>query len=356
MDIYVLDTSFKVVDTIDIYNSVIWTTRYYTAGDFELFMSVDKDKFKYIKKGYYLVREQDRISDDKFINVMIISNFEIKTDVENGDTLTITGKCLKSIVNRRVVVNQTILNGKVENCIKQLLNDNIINPTDTARKISNFEIGLHTLINTYTMSMQVTGDNLGEVITEICTTYGYGWDVFISDGKFIFYLYEGIDRSTNQNVNPRVTFSSEYDNLITSDYLSNSDNYANVAIVAGEGEGINRKKATAGTVAGLDRVEVFIDSRNSSTNEGNISESEYINMLIEEGNEALSEMKVTTSFEGDVDNNGTYQLNVDYMLGDLVQVINDYNLSATTRIIEIIESESDTGNNIVATFSTMEGV
>ena len=39
MDIYVMNTSFEVVGVIDDYLSVIWSRRYYTEGDFELYVS-----------------------------------------------------------------------------------------------------------------------------------------------------------------------------------------------------------------------------------------------------------------------------------------------------------------------------
>lgn len=356
MNINVLNKNFEQVDVIDSYESVIWTTRYFTPGDFELMLSVDSEIIENLKEGYYLVREQDALSEDEYHNVMIIENFEITTDAEEGDKLLVKGKCLKSIVGRRVVHQQTILNGRVDVCIKELLNDNIINPSNENRKISNFVVGSHNIINSYELSMQVTGNNLAEVISEICMTYGYGWDMFIKSSIFIFYLYEGVDHSYNQSENPYVIFSSEFDNLLTSDYKSIRDNYANVAIVAGEGEGINRKKVIAGSVKGLDRYEIFVDSRNSSSNDGEITEDEYNNMLLEEGVEELSNRKITTSFEGDVDDNGNFKLKTDYNMGDLVQVENDYGVSAATRIIEIIESEDEAGTNMIATFSDMEGV
>ena len=51
---------------------------------------------------------------------------------------------------------------------------------------------------------------------------------------------------------------------------------------------------------------------------------------------------------------GNYVLNKDYFLGDIVQVINEYGISATPRIIEIIESEDENGTSVVPTFSTWE--
>lgn len=353
MDIYVLDTSFEIVGIIDKYTSVIWTTRYFTYGDFELYMGASEGVLSLLQKGNYLVRQQD-MSGGEYRNVMIILNREITTDVEDGDNLIVTGRCLKSILNRRIIINQTILNGTVESCIQRLITENIISPTDTARQINNFILGPDTLSSSETMKQQITGKNLGEIVSEICAAFGIGYDVYISNGKFVFYLYEGTDRTTAQSTNPKVIFSSEYDNLISSDYKQSYNNFANAVTVAGEGEGVDRKKVTVGTVSGLDRFEIWVDARNTSSNGGEISETDYLAQLTQEGNEALIEHGVTTSFEGQVENTDNCTIGTNYFLGDLVQVENYYGISAATRIIEVIYSEDVNGVDVIPTFSEME--
>lgn len=353
MNIYVLDKNFNLVTLIDEYISIIWTRRYFTYGDFELYLSATKSNLDTLQQGYYLVREKD-VTVTEYRNVMIISSRKITTDEQNGDNLTVTGFCLKSILKRRVVAEQTNLNGQIAACIRQLVTENIISPTVSARAISNFTLGTDSITLTDSMQMQITGDNLSDAITEICTTYGLGYDIYISGSNFVFYLYQGADRSYNQAVNPHVVFSTEFDNLISSEYVNNRDNYANVAVVAGEGEGTARKKVTVGTASGLERLEIWVDARNASTNDGEITEAEYNQMLAQDGVEALAETDITTAFSGEIDNSVNYTYGVDYFLGDLVQIENDYNISAATRIIEVIDSEDDSGANLILTFSEME--
>lgn len=353
MDIYVLNSNFERVGIIDNYTSIIWTTRYYTTGDFELYIAADAETIDLIKNNAYLVRDKD-ITGNTYKNVMVIdiANIELKTDIENGDYLTVSGKCLKSIVGRRIVINQTSMNGKLETCVNRLLNENIINPTDAKRKISNFIFDNSTNFN-INVAMQATGDNLAELFSEICQNYGIGWDVYIKNKKFVFYLYKGVDRSANQSENPRVIFSYEFDNLITSDYKEDVTNYANVAIVAGEGEGAERKKKETGdsTATGLNRIETFVDARDVSTNNGEISNSEYNTMLAEKGNETLAELQKAITYEGEIDATKNYVLNRDFFIGDIVQAINQYGISKSTRIIEIIEADDENGESVIPTFS-----
>lgn len=354
MDIYVLDKSFNEVAVIDTFVSLIWTTRYFTNGDFELYLQAQEGLLDIFHEGYYLVRDIDMETNGKMHNVMFITSREIVTDAENGDNLIITGECLKSILKRRVISEQTVLQGYVLNCLKQLIDECIINPTVEARKISNFTFGADTFTISPKMKKQITGKNLAEAMEEICKAYGIGYDIYLKNGTFYLYFYKGVDRSTGQNVNPHVVVSESFDNLLSSDYKQSMDDFANVAYVAGEGEGNERKKKMVGTATGMDRYEIWVDARNESSNEGEIDESEYMAMLQTEGEEALSERNVTTMLSGEIINGVSFQINDDYYLGDIIQFENDYGISAATRVIEVIYNEDETGINVIPTFAEME--
>lgn len=349
MDVYVLNSNYEKIGVIDNYQSVIWTTRYFTPGDFEVYIPADKNLLNLLQVDNMLVRDKDIVGDE-CRNVMLIRNIEIQSDAETGDSFIITGQCLKSIVARRVVANQTNLSGTVENCIRSLITQNIISPSESDRAISSFVLGTDGSLTEASMSMQITGDNLAEALAEICATYGYGWDVFVKGSNLVFYIYEGENRSFEQSTNPHVVFSTEYDNLLSSDYKEDRSEYANVAIVAGEGEGTARKKATVGTASGLNRFEIWVDERNTSSNDGEISPSEYQELLEQAGAEKLAETGITTEFTGEVLPDVNFIYGVDYFLGDIVQIENDYGISKSARITEIIESEDENGPTVIPTF------
>ena len=346
MNFYLLNDNLEFISVIEIYRSFIWSTRYYTSGDFELYTPANKDLINLFKPGYYIIR------DDDYTQCMIISNFEIKTDIENGDYIIITGKSLKSILDRRIIWSQTVLNGNLETMLRGLVTDNAINPVNTSRAISNLILG-DTIGLTETIEAQYTGANLGETLTAICKTYGIGYDVLLDlqHKKFKFVLLQGVNRSYNQNNVPAVVFSNEFENLLTTDYTYKRDNYKNVALVAGEGEGIDRKTAAVGDAAGLDRYETYIDARDISSNNGAIGTNEYNQLLIERGTQKLNEMVIVEGINGEVENNYTYKLNRDYFLGDIVQIINDYGVSMAPRITEIIECHDENGFKCVPTFA-----
>ena len=127
--------------------------------------------------------------------------------------------------------------------------------------------------------------------------------------------------------------------------------YKNVALVAGEGEGVQRKSRTLGNAAGIDRFEVFVESNvSSTTEEGDLVD--YYEALIADGKEQLAERATTTSFEGEIDPT-MYRYKVDYNLGDIVTVRNEYGISANARIIEVAETWDSEGYSIDPVFEFM---
>lgn len=226
MEFYLLDNSLNRKYIIDTYSSAIWVPRYNDIGDCELAIDATVENFKKIEECKYIARSDDDM-------VCKIKKIEIKTDVENGDLLIITGIDIKDILNQRIVAKQTNFNGLIEDYIRLLINESIIKPTNSDRKINNFILA-DKKGYTERIKEQVTYDNVGVKIQKLCKQYGWGYKVGISNGNFIFSLYKGADKSKY------ITFSQNYDNISTTDYTRDDSNVKNIALVAGEGEGVAR--------------------------------------------------------------------------------------------------------------------
>ena len=348
MLLYVLNSNREIIDTVEVFKSLIWTTRYQASGDFELYLPASTHNFELFKKAKYVVRV------DKPDQCMLVKSLKLDTDIENGDYLTVTGKSLSSLLEQRIVWNQTILNDRPEQCILQLVALNVCHGAASGR-------GIHWLLpsgpsatTTASMKGQFTGDNLAEAVQSICKTYGLGYTIlFKLEAKmFDFRVLKGLDRTSNQEINPRVIFSNEFDNLLRTNYTFNTENFKNVAKVAGEGEGAARKTVTIGDATDIDRYEIFVDARDISSNEGEIDEETYKNQLIERGMEVLSESKIVETIEGEIEPSQNYKFGEDYDVGDIVEVINEYGISMTARITEVVECEDDTGTYVIPSFST----
>lgn len=229
----VMNKQFERLAVIDEYSSLIWTTRFYKVGDFELCVDIDDKTKGLFQKGFYIMREDDE-------NVGIVEDIQITKNEDQHEMLIISGRFLPSILARRIIAQQTVVNGSISSCVNTLLNDAIVNPSIAARKIPNFKLGSYNI--SQTMQAQYTGDNLLEKVSEICQTYGIGFKTILnSSNEFVFSLFTGVDRSYDQSVNPYVVFSDEYDNLLSSKYVEDYKEIATNVLVAGEGEGADRK-------------------------------------------------------------------------------------------------------------------
>lgn len=361
--INVYDMSFNLIGVLDTFSSIIWRPSYYEVGDFEIYTAATDEAINLLKENRLVVRNSDISVDSNgnttYKNVMVIKNMELKTDVENGDKIIITGRELKYLLHQRVIWQQTTLSGNVETGLRRLVSENAISPADTKRKIPNLVLGALASISD-TIEKQLTGEYLDEAITEICRAYNVGFDVFGYNNSYVFNLYRGLDRSYNQTVRPYVVFSDKFDNLFNTDYQLKTEEYANTALIAGEGEGTARKTTTVNNSAtGLNRYELYVDARDLSQNKDSddpsevISDTDYIKLLQERGSEKLAEAAITEGFSGEVlSGSGTnFKYGVDFDLGDIVTVINSYGIQKNVRVLSAIESEDENGIKLIPQFN-----
>lgn len=352
MDLLVLNTDLDAISVVDTYESFIWTDRYRQPGDFELYMSMMLSVLQYIRQDYYIWNRDSE-------HVMIIEKIRIDSDVEDGNHITVTGRSLESILDRRIVWGQQVIRGNLQNGVKTLLNSCIISPSDSNRKISNFIFKESTdpAITSLTIDAQYTGDNLLTVIEKICTEHDIGFKVTLNDNKqFVFELYAGVNRSYDQTSNPYVVFSPKFENIINSNYIESKSALKTVTLIGGEGEGSARKYTTVGGGSGLNRREIFTDARDISSDAGNgvtLTDAEYTSQLQQRGREKLSENTDVTSFEGQVETTIMFKYGEDFFNGDIVQITNEYGHETKARILEIVMSENEEGTSVYPTFATI---
>lgn len=351
MELFVLNADFESIAVIDTYESMIWTDRYNAYGDFEIYFAMDESLLEYIKEDYYLWLKDSEHS-------MIIEDIKIDADTEEGNRLIVTGRSLESILERRIIWGQRIFSGNLQNAIQTMLNENIISPSVADRKIANFIFvpSTDSKITSLTIDNQYTGDDLYTVIKGLCEENNIGFKIVLTDdNQFAFSLYAGADRSYDQTENPYVVFSPNFENIINSNYFSSKAGYRNVTLVAGEGEGASRKTTVVGSASGLDRRELFTDARDisSDTEDGTLSDAEYIAQLRTKGLKNLADHMITTAFEGEVEVTRLFKYGEDFFIGDIVQITNEYGNENSAYISELIISNSDEGLSIYPTFKTI---
>lgn len=350
MVLYILNSQLDRIGVIDQYKSFIWTPRYQTAGDFELLAPANAETVDLLQRDNLVMREDDPD------HAMFIEQVKINTDAEGGHTILVKGRDLKSILYRRIIWKQTVLDGTLAEGIETLLNDNVIAPEDDARKVDGFTVG-DLSVGSDALTVQYTCDNLGDTIDALCASYSVGYDVTIdiAANRMTFNLYKGEDRSYEQTENPYVVFSPEYENLVETTYQESLKKFYNVANVGGEGEGDERKFATAGdaSMSGLDRYELYVDKKSVSSNRGEITDAEYYELLKQAGEDKLAKSQITRAYEGTVQSRGQFRYGEDYGLGDIVEVVNEFGMEGRCRISAVIDCLDETGHHVVPTFEAL---
>lgn len=351
MTITLLDTNFKVLSVVDEYESFIWTDRYKEPGDFEYYNLVNKENFELFKPGYYL-------ANDESDHLMIIEKVEIITNVEEGSHIKVSGRSLESILDRRIVWNQTVLSGNLQNGILSIINSAFINPAIADRKIDNFQFvsSEDERVTVLTIDAQYTGDNILKIVTDICEDAKMGYKIVLDGTNFVMSFYFGTDRSDEVNDPNVIIFSYDFDNVLNMDYTEDNSTYKSITLIAGEGEGNTRKTATYGSGSGLNRKELFTDARDisSKADSGTIPAAQYTSLLEQRGKEKLAENVVKKDYDGEVDTTGMYKYGVDFFLGDEVLFKDLFGNSTKVRIDEIIFSNDSNGYTRYPTFTIVE--
>lgn len=379
LEVFVMDESFRSLYNLDTFESLIWTERYNGCGNFEFYTPVNQailqvvnviqNKMEKLLDCYVWLKESG--------NVMVIEDMEITTDVETGNHLIVSGRGLESLLERRIIWDQTILNGNLQNGIKKLIDQAIINPTIVDRKIPKFLFSVSTneYIEKQTIRAQYTGDNLYDTILAICKEKQLGFDVTLDlNDNFAFSLSYGENRSYDQEKNPYVIFSPKYENIINSDYLESSKTLKNVTLVAGENEDTYetqnesggttvyidpdssiRRKRIVGSGSSLARRELYTDARDiqSDVEGGKLTDEEYYALLDQRGAEKLAENQYTKVFTGEIEATKTFVYGKDFFKGDIVQIVNEYGMESKVRVSEVVRVQDTNGYKVYPTFEVV---
>ena len=348
MDIYILNKNFQTIGVIDAYESLIWTDRYSKYGDFEIYTTFSTEILEKAKQDYYVYIGESE-------HMMIIEGLQIESDAETGNHLRITGRSLESILDRRIIWSQTSISGSLQNSIKKLINAAIMNPTIADRQITNFifENSTDPRITSLTAEAEYTGDNLYDVVNALCESNYIGFKITLnSSNQFVFKLYMGEDRGYDQDNNPYVVFSPSYENIINSNYLDSTEVMRNVALVAGEDSGQQRRTLIVGRASSLTRRELYVDARDIQSEEV----TDYNQALKQRGLEYLIENSRTISFEGQVEATRMFVYGKDFFMGDVVQIVNEYGIQGSARVVEFIHSEDTNGIQMYPTFDAIQDI
>ena len=364
--VQVRNANLETIGIIDTAKSIIWHESYYSVGDFEIYAQATSKHVELLQRGNYITRLNDN-------EVGIISRIEISENAQDGLMIIAKGYFAKSILARRIIYNlsgktnkATVLRGNVESAARALVANNATACTfNTARNIPLLQLGQHSgstkiIVDSHghATQKQVTNDNLLDYSDALLQEYQMSAKVILSDDetKLLYVCREGIDRSMNNSSGiDSIIFSSDFDNLTDSDYISDEQNVRNMALIGGEGQGLDRfYSSIEGTESGLNRREIFVDASNISQKyeeddeEKTYTDEQYKAMLDSRGKLKLAQMIQVESFSGTINTAfGSWVLNRDYEIGDIVTIQNNkIGIYANVRITDTTEVQDENGYTV----------
>lgn len=233
MEVYT--PALELLGVLEEYQSVIWEEKAFGAGSF----SVDA---LLTDKTRELLTEE---------NILWIGGDTAGTiehydkTAEDGAYITVKGRLLTGILDKRILWGLYDLSGTPPEIMHYLVNECCIDPTRgdiEARKIPGLVL-LDAPTRGEKIYFQKTGGSLLEVLEAIGAAYQVAFGVRFNPAvpRMEFWTRWGVNRGINQNANEQVFYSTQLDDVLSSEYSYDSINWRNVALVAGEGEGKDRK-------------------------------------------------------------------------------------------------------------------
>ena len=131
MLIYILDNQYYLLGAITEQEDIVFNKRFNDVGYCALKVSCDEEMLSLLRTGRYIFRYDD----DMLCKVI---NPQLDTNVEQGDFLTVNAEDMNNILAGRIVRWDVAYSGTVAGFIKRLIDENIISPKQSQRRIENF--------------------------------------------------------------------------------------------------------------------------------------------------------------------------------------------------------------------------
>lgn len=361
----IYNTDWEKIAYIDSYTSLIWTRRFTTYGDFELYLPWKPSLNDIIKPDYYV--ELDGDPDLKGIwnteiYAMIIERIEYVQETGQPTMMIVKGRCLESLLYRRVFYQDIVLSDSTTgyslsckyNYLEYIIRNCMGADAVPARRIPYEIFNVNIPMPQYDDSRVRTvnkNDNLGESLTELLSAWGYGIVVTynISDRKLYIRLSNHNDRTSGENA---LIFRSDLDNLANCHYIKDISGMDNVCRISS-----NQATATyppgqnfdTATFQGIMRREVAFTTDLIGDATGTYQ------ALQASGQRQIRSYYTTEEITAEI----ITSADMDYKPGDLALIETDFGVMAQAWITEVTQSFSTEGYTkypVFGTFKTLEDV
>lgn len=342
MELYTLDPLLRREYVVDKFESLIWTERFQSAGDFQLDIYSDYKARSLLKPDTYLAMNLSNY-------VMRIESVEDDVSADGQKMLVVKGRSIESLLLDRVAYSaitdttttpQWTITDKPADVARKIFHDicvtGILNVGD---KIPFINEGTFMPVGTIVepidpVTVDITPTSVYEAISQLSQVWNLGFRMLRQQdmSQLWFDIYVGSDRTTDQTVLPAVVFAPELDNLQNTKELTSIEGAKNVAYVySPAGFQMVYAAGVAPDVDGFERRVLMVDANDITSDNPNVTAA-----LQQRGNEALAQNRTYQAFDGEISQNSKYKYGRDYNLGDVVETRNTDGLTNNMRVTEQI--------------------
>lgn len=342
MELYTLDPLLRRETVVDVFESLIWTERFQTLGDFELHIVSTFSSRGLFATGTLLAMNKSNY-------VMMVESVMDSTDGDGRRMLVVKGRSLEAILLDRVAKQSLqdttaqpkwILTGPPATVARQIFHDICVTGIlDIGDKIPFINEGTFTGTSTIPepvdpITVEIEPTTVYDVTSQICGVWNLGFRLLreFDMSRLWFDIYTGSDRTTAQTVLPSVVFTPELDNLQNTKELTVIEGAKNVAYVySPAGFQMVYAQGVDPDVEGFERRVVVVNATDITS-----STADPVTALIQRGNEVLAQNRTYQGFDGEISQASSYVYGVDYNLGDMIEVRNTDGVTNNMRITEQI--------------------
>jgi len=241
VDEFFIYDKFTLVGILREYTYIKWTRRFNDTGEFTMETLATDDMRRYIRAGRILYKGTDG-------EAVIIEDFTSARDAKGDEILTVTGRFLQCVLERRVF--DYTGTAKLSEIVNAIIDQNFISPTNPNRKIPELRRVAYTLANDPTLTVEYAHANALVEIAKLCQANNTGFKVKYNPNSaaFDFSLYEG--KKTN------AIFTENFKNVLEQDYYERTKQEKTTVIVGGGGNGL----IVGDEAVGLGRKEIYVQA------------------------------------------------------------------------------------------------
>lgn len=226
----------ELLGLLEVHNSVIFERKAFSAGSFSINALITEESKRLLVPENIIWIAGETAGIIEYVQQQV---------GEDGPYISVKGPDLTGALSRYILWGRYSLSGFVPAIMYHLVDDCCINPTlgpEEARVIPGLVLAGTAPAGGASVITQKTGGTLLEALEELGETYRVAFGVRFNPAvpQMEFWARPCVDRTIHQDTNDPVFYSTELDDVLSSEYSYNAQNYRNVALVAGEGEGKDR--------------------------------------------------------------------------------------------------------------------